>query len=407
MPKKCKVISFGKINRKILLILLGGILYFGLLCIESVSKIFGNQEANPYPIVYTAMYSFSISFSGILLIVYNIKNKKKNNQITSALIENTLPEKKNSCRIQTISLKEKFLWILLVSAIDYISNVFSSIYWASNESYVNTLQANIVFMAIFAYFILKMKLYRHHYLCITIIVLRSVIYPLIFIFYSQKAKQVNYLVSGISFATDIMFSLTFVLYKYYMLIKYINPYEIMFYEGVFELIFSIITLIITTSIDKLDNFVTFFKDERLDSLECFILFSWMVMNFSYVTLLFKVIDIFSPFYLHLSIIISEFIFFFINLENYNIYQKIFYILSILFCSFMILIFIEIVELNFCGLSYMTKKNIEFRARLDCIMNRNNNDNNDDEDETIDLKDYTIDNRQIPNRSSYVLQTFSE
>ena len=74
---------------------------------------------------------------------------------------------------------------------------------------------------------------------------------------------------------------------------------------------------------------------------------------------------------------------------------------------MILIFIEIVELNFCGLSYMTKKNIEFRARLDCIMNRNNNDNNDDEDETIDLKDYTIDNRQIPNRSSYVLQTFSE
>ena len=78
--------------------------------------------------------------------------------------------------------------------------------------------------------------------------------------------------SGISFVTDIMFSLTFVLYKYYMLIKYINPYEIMFYEGVFELIFSIITLIITTSIDKLDNFVTFFKDERLDALECFILF---------------------------------------------------------------------------------------------------------------------------------------
>ena len=134
--------------------------------------------------------------------------------------------------------------------------------------------------------------------------MRNITSPLIFIFYSQKANQVNYLVSGISFATDIMFSLTFVLYKYYMLIKYINPYEIMFYEGVFELIFSIITLIITTSIDKLDNFVTFFKDERLDSLECFILFSWMVMNFSYVTLLFKVIDIFSPFYLHLSIIIS-------------------------------------------------------------------------------------------------------
>ena len=70
----------------------------------------------------------------------------------------------------------------------------------------------------------------------------------------------------------------------------------------------------------------------------------------------------------------------------------------LLCTFMILVFVEIIELNFCGLSKMTKENIELRARLDSIVG-DENDINDikdinnccDDDETfIDLKDYTFD-----------------
>ena len=40
---------------------------------------------------------------------------------------------------------------------------------------------------------------------------------------------------------------------------------------------------------------------------------------------------------------------------------------------MILVFIEIIQLNFCGLSYMTKKNIEERARIDSMFNEDNDD----------------------------------
>ena len=55
---------------------------------------------------------------------------------------------------------------------------------------------------------------------------------------------------------------------------------------------------------------------------------------------------------------------------------------------MFLIYIEIIQLNFFGLSYMTKKNIEERAKLDAINsdlynksddNENNNSNNKDND----------------------------
>ena len=56
---------------------------------------------------------------------------------------------------------------------------------------------------------------------------------------------------------------------------------------------------------------------------------------------------------------------------------------------MIFVFIEIIELNFCGLSKMTKKNIELRAQLDCLLYNNN----DDDDEEIDLKDYTLEFRR--------------
>ena len=44
-----------------------------------------------------------------------------------------------------------------------------------------------------------------------------------------------------------------------MHIKYIISFEILFYQGLIELSFGIITLIITTSINKVDNFIDFCK----------------------------------------------------------------------------------------------------------------------------------------------------
>ena len=100
----------------------------------------------------------------------------------------------------------------------------------ANDNYVDTLQTNIIFMALFAYLILKLKLYKHHVLCIIVVLIRSLSYTLIFqVFFKEtKIDMIPYIVS---FVTEIAFSLTYVIYKYYMLIKYMHPYEIMFFEG--------------------------------------------------------------------------------------------------------------------------------------------------------------------------------
>ena len=65
---------------------------------------------------------------------------------------------------------------------------------------------------------------------------------------------------------------------------------------------------------------------------------------------------------------------------------------------MILVFLEIIELNFCGLSYMTKKNIELRAQLDSIINDENNKSkniendkkeNDEQEISVGEDEYSI------------------
>ena len=386
MAIKCRVITCGKINKKIILIIVGGLVYSLHLYIESESEIFGGNT-NEFPVIYTMMYSICLCLSFSLLLIFNVYSKKKKDKITSSLIEdkgNIIFEKNDTIKKKIISWKEKLLWIFLVSIIDYIAYLFSSIYWLDNGNYVDTLQTNIIFMSIFAYLILKLKLHKHHYLCISVIIIRSIAYTIIFNVYKKDPSKKNDIVPYIvSFVTEIVFSLTYVMSKYFMLIKYIHPFEIMFFEGIFELFFSIMTLIISSRIGKLDNISHFL--EKFKYMEVFILISWIIVNFIYHAILFKVIDIFSPFYIHISILLSEFLSFFVKLDGLNIGQLIFYIISFIVCPFMILVFLEIIELNFCGLSEMTAKNIELRALLDSAIN----DENDGGKISIGADEYSI------------------
>ena len=63
----------------------------------------------------------------------------------------------------------------------------------------------------------------------------------------------------------------------------------------------------------------------------------------------------------------------------NIYLWTFFIFPFLLFSY--LSYLEIIELNFCGINFDTRKNIEFRAKEESLLNNqkseNENDNNDE------------------------------
>ena len=72
--------------------------------------------------------------------------------------------------------------------------------------------------------------------------------------------------------------------------------------------------------------------------------------------------------------------------NEEIHISIIYIICAIIGSFMILVFIEIIQLNFCGLSTMTKKNIEERAKLESIDTIDSILSDDEEDNIEDGKE---------------------
>ena len=385
MSRKCTKISFGKINRYIFLILVGAIFSAFITFLETQSTNFVKQ--NKHPIVYSLSFSLGLFLNFILLIIFKIRNKsekelekdkgEEKNTIKAVLIDehsqktfNINPSAKiHNIKINKLSNKEKYLWILMISIINYTAYIFFCIYWVRIDNYLNTWGFSIGFMSLFSYKLLQMKLYRHHYLCIIIIIIEG----LSFNFITQKFNQVNteknYL-HYISFLiTQILFSFVNVMYKYMINKKYIKSYEILFFQGIAQIIFGIIILTITTKINKLDNFFDFIHSLSIDRKEIAIFIALIINQFLIYSIQITIIDIFSPFHAFLMNILNEFFLFFFMIKEYdgNLRIIISTIVCIIICLVMILIFIEIIELNCCGLSYMTKKNIELRAKRDAII----------------------------------------
>ena len=392
MSRKCTKISFGKINRYIILILFGAIFRSLLTLLEQNSVNFENE--NKHPIVYSMIYSLGLCLNFILVLIIKFRKKSaKEVERKKNVVDNLLPLDKDNrinafanMNIKQITNKEKYLWILLISIIDYISYVFFCKFWVNYDNYLNTWAFTIGFMSIFSYKILQIKYYRHHYLCIIVIIIEGISYNIISHKFYPEAFMKNYLHYLSFLVTEVIFSLLSVLDKYLIHKKYINSYEILFSQGIIEFILGVITLTITTKINKLDNFFDFIHSLSNNGKEIVIFVALIIDQFFVYAVQITVIDIFSPFHVFLMKIINEFILFFSTIDKNinNIKVLILTLVCIVTCLLMILIFIEIIELNFCGLSYMTKKNIELRAKLDSVL-----EVNDDEKGGIDYEGYLL------------------
>ena len=406
MPNKCgcNIISFGHLNLYILLILLGALFKAVKEYITSYSKLLRQGQANEpekqHPIIITINYAMGLCLSFILFIIYKIWNKrhKKANIL--------IVDKMMNCQNKIITIKEKFLWILLGSFLDFIANLIYSYNWIEEKNYLCYWPSNILLMTLFSYLILKMKLFKHHYLSIIIITIFGIAHNFIEGNFITENFTQNYKGHIIYFFAESIFNVSYVLYKFFMIKKFIKSYGILLFQGLIELILGIIMLAITTNYyPKLDNFNTYING--IDGSEIAIFCSLIVINFVTFLTIFIIIDIFTPFHIFLLNILSKIITgFFDGIYNTEIYKIITYYISIIICIIMVLVFIEIIQLNFCGLSTMTKKNIEERASLDSIISNDNNNNVEDisningiDIQKINFEDYIFELKEINNYES--------
>ena len=220
----------------------------------------------------------------------------------------------------------------------------------------------------------KNPLYKHQYISSGIMILGGIGLNIINLYY-LKSNEVSLLL--LSIFIEIIYSLAIVLAKFGMDYRFCSPFEITFYEGIFALIINIIFLLISTYIPLkknfkytqllkiseddngkkyLDNIILYFKD--IDFKE--VLFFIVVMASRALFNLFSHFTIkhFTSSHVILLLIMGE-----ISLEwgEKSTLDIVSYSIIFIIEFLMLLIFCEIIELNFWGLSDNTRKNIKKRA----------------------------------------------
>ena len=368
---KC-FISIGKVDKSIFFPIAGGVLNFFLKMLTTETSI------KEYPLMQTFSCFLGMFLSLFLFIIYKIKNKeffsKKAHQAPKSKL---MIQLEYNDRLEEIQY-HKYLYIIISGLLAFIFIFLTYKYII--EVRVNFWIFNIFFIYIFSFFFFKIKLYRHQFLCMIIFIVLGIIFD---IYIGVHDEYINFNRNNIGLISlkliiEIIFSLMMVINKYIVEIKYTSVYEISFYQGTIGLVITIIFLIIMPN-----DFKEYWKD--IDIREVFSFLAIVILNLIYNIFLLITMRDYSTFHILISIIISEMQPFIEDVKKIGWdFLIIFIVFNIIL--FLLLIFIEVFELNFCGLQNNTKKNIQKRALLEekNIKQNDDNDNdnifeNDDED----------------------------
>ncbi len=341
---KC-CISIGTIDKNILFLIIGGI----FKCLINILLI--KTDFVVHPLIICIGSSFGMSLSFILLIIYKRRTKKKAKQKIQEKSKNQLELIYNN-QYEEIK-RDKYKYILLTSFFDFLITISISTF--CHDVKINSWIFDILFLSLFSHKFLKNNIYRHHYISIIIIIIAGIILDVSLGNYAHFINEI--IPNTIKFVTEIIFCLGIVINKYTMVNTYASEYEICTYQGLFGLIIYIIIFI-------LSKYISFFKrfdsNFEYNSQNILIFFAVVIFQLIYnLSILFTINHTTTCHFLIIMILgfLSRY---FIKLYDGND-NSILLIIVLLFILFMTLIFNEIIELNFCGLSHNTKKNIALRA----------------------------------------------
>ena len=404
----------GKLNNKYLILLLFPIFQQGQI-------LFIDFEKNDNGFYKCFNDYLSMIFCGIIYYItryftktdlekqrdkLNKKKKKEfkslNNDLSSIEITQKSNKEKNLFQILELeSLKKmlvkdenKYLFIILISALYFIGNLIRNIFYDNSE--VQKLKSMRIillssFLVIFSIKLLAFSLYIHQkfsllilFLCLIIIIIESIYYNKETMTFIKFFKSFIYY-----FSFELFYALVNTLGKKY-LTKFIdNVYLFLLKIG----IISIIPLLIYDLIayysgidDKYHGIIRllFFKLNILD------IFLNLIFDILYFLGIWLTIFYFSPCHLIALLLLEDFlnIIFFLYFSDYGVNDEIFkdiynqeqeitfYIVyPIIFLA--VLIFNEIIIINFCGLNYNTKFYIIEREKAESDINSLLNEDNEE------------------------------
>lgn len=264
---------------------------------------------------------------------------------------------------------QNILFLLMLSAIGWFCYYFK--YWFKAIEYEYAKQSVGIFFIIFnnivlSRFILKQKLYKHHFVFSGIIALILFILFIITVFYMEGEYIFKTFLFYFFFA--LFFGSYDVLGKKYMNIFFKSPYFLMFSIGI---IVSIVLLIVDLFLHNLnsgfDGIITGFQNNITSVSKFFIFICGIIIEWIWCSGIWLTISYFTPCHYFVSEYISEYIYYIVKATSSNegFYSNInivIFSISFFINFFCCLAFNEIIILNFYGLDYNTSKRIQEREK---------------------------------------------
>ena len=221
----------------------------------------------------------------------------------------------------------------------------------------------IIFIIITSFCLLKYHYYIHHYLTLFLFIILSISIDFMLGHFTSEIN-ILYVIAFIGQILVESFNLSY--QKYMFDVLYYSPYRTCFAFGILFLIYNIITIVFFLLFQKYE-FLEYFNDKSIIH-EIIKVISNIIMVFLlYISMALTNFH-FSPSHVVISSELANMaIFLFISKKNNIEYYKIVLSMILFFFQFILLmIFLEIIELNFCGLNKNTKENIRIRSDNDLL-----------------------------------------
>ena len=376
-----KFIIFGELNKKHLLLL--------AFSLSQIAHKMYNRYFYPSIKSNTALDYYVISF-GMMSVVFLPLIMK---------IKYVESEK------EKILHKKKYLHFLLVGFIflvyilmKLVPPLLKGIYAYNQGKSINSFSEGaflimgieIIVLTLLSFFMLKYKYYKHHIISIAVFIICGISCDL-FLKYYEEMKEFSFFINFIEYFTIFTDSINYYFQKYMMEKLYYPYWKVSLCLGISYLIFSTAFLIYMLSGKEEDGslfylFYSYFKNENVGIKigKLIIIYVSITVN-SALNIL--IVYYFNPNYILISFQISKIVQVLIDEEKEKYYCIFFFVFQFL----ALMIYLEILELNFCGLNDNTKSRIDYRGRLEL---NGDFDINSSED-NVDLNnDYFLDSNDV-------------
>ena len=366
------IFSLGKLNKN----LIAPLCY--LLVYILVDVYYFYHEDN---IATFYLESFGMSTAEILIF------------FVSVIIKHTFKNKSNK-NPQNQNYIKDFFFLFLIVAFHVIDDLLPYLDLEINKEdeektdtsrvlYINNALV-ILIITLATFFILKYKYYIHHIISIIIIIILCLIIDLVLENYTRSN---TFSLVG-SIGVIISDGLLYTYLKYLMENKYYFFLDVLYVYGMLYFFCYLISFAIVIITHRLNGsnkilyiFYNYYQEYGAWQITSRFLFGLFVTGFIVDILEFVILDRLTPNYIIIGYEIGKILSHIIETENDK--RWVVLVLSV-FQIISLLLYLEIIEFNFCKLNRNTKKNIERRLFL-----QSNEENNINEENEITIKDYDI------------------